>query len=118
MSGSSELSVSQQFTFGESGDLEPSEESVETSLEHFGADVDHRERTSRRDRPAATQFGVDDRPEAKRSDSGEQGALFADTTEDQRTLTGERAAARCLFVDGPPSEGNSSENTDSGGGRP
>lgn len=117
MSGRSDLSVSQQFTFGESGDLEPSGESVETSLEHFGADVDHRERTSRRDRPAATQFGVDDRPEAERSNGGEQGALFADTAEDQRTLTGERAAARCLFASEQPAEGRTQEEVDNGGER-
>lgn len=114
MSGSSDLSVAQQFTFGESGDLEPSEESVETSLEHFGADVDHRERSSCRDRPVASQFGVDDRPEVERSESGEQGALFADTSEDQRTLTGERAAARCLFTDGQPIGSDRSEGASNG----
>lgn len=117
MSGSSDLSVSQQFTFSEDGGIEPSEEDIETSLEHFGADVDHRERTSRRDRPAATQFGVDDRPEASRSESGEQGALFADTAEDQRTLTGERAAARCLFANEQPAEGRTQEETNNGGER-
>ncbi len=88
--------VSQQFAFGEDG-LEPSEENVETSLEHFGAEVDHRERTSRQDQPAASTFGVDDRPTVTRTDSGDQGALFADTAADQRTLTGERASARCLW---------------------
>ena len=78
------------------GGIEPTEESVETSLEVFGADVDHRERDSRIDRPEASTFGVDDRPEVTSTAAGEQGALFADTDADQRTLTGERAADRCL----------------------
>ena len=46
--------ISQQYAFavgedgGTDGGIEPTEESVETSLETFGADVDHRERDSRR----------------------------------------------------------------------
>ncbi|WP_435079652.1 hypothetical protein [Halococcus sp. AFM35] len=94
--------VTQQYSFavGEDGDtdgIEPSEESVETSLEAFGASVDHRERDTRIDKPEATSFGVDDRKTVTRGDGGEQRALFADTTDDQQTLTGERAASQCLF---------------------
>jgi hypothetical protein len=93
--------VTQQYAFavGEDGDasIEPSEESVETSLETFGANVDHRERDTRIAQPEASSFGVDDRKAVTRGDGGEQRALFADTDDDQRTLTGERAASQCLF---------------------
>ena len=95
--------ITQQFAFsvGEDGDvdggIEPTEQSVETSLETFGADVDHRERDTRIDRPKASRFGVDDRKTVTRDGGGEQSGLFADTDADQRTLTGERAADRCLF---------------------
>jgi hypothetical protein len=103
--------VSQQYAFsvGENGDtdgIEPSEESVETDLEAFGASVDHRERDTRIDQPEASSFGVDDRATVTRSDGGEQRALFADTDDDQQTLTGERAASQCLFE-------NDSDDTES-----
>ncbi|WP_241431181.1 hypothetical protein [Halococcus thailandensis] len=103
--------VSQQYAFsvGEDGDtdgIEPSEESVETDLEAFGANVDHRERDTRIDQPEASSFGVDDRKSVQRRDSGEQRALFADTEDDQRTLTGEHAASQCLFEN----ENNTSNN--------
>ena len=71
--------------------------SVETSLEDFGADVDHRDRDSRLDRPEASEFGVDDRPEVEQTSEGDQSTLFADTAEDQQTLAGDDAADRCLF---------------------
>ena len=94
--------ITQQYSFsvgedGETDGIEPSEESVETSLETFGADVDHRECDTRIDQPEATTFGVDDRATVTRGDGGEQHALFVDTDDDQQTLTGERAASQCLF---------------------
>ena len=94
--------VTQQYSFavGDDGDtdgIEPSEESVETDLEAFGASVDHRERDTRIAQPEASRFGVDDRATVTRRDGGEQRALFADTDDDQQTLTGERAASQCLF---------------------
>jgi hypothetical protein len=94
--------VTQQYSFavGDDGDtdgIEPSEESVETDLEAFGADVDHREQDTRIAQPEASSFGVDDRKTVTRGDGGEQRALFADTDDDQQTLTGERAASQCLF---------------------
>ena len=100
--------ITQQYAFavgedGDGGSIEPTEESVETSLETFGADVDHRERDSRIAQPEASSFGVDDRKTVQRRGDGEQRALFADTEDDQRTLTGGRAASQCLF-----------ENDDSG----
>jgi hypothetical protein len=100
MSDSPTVTQQYSFTVGDDGDtdgIEPSEESVETSLEAFGADVDHRERDTRIDQPEASTFGVDDRKTVTRGDGGQQRALFADTTDDQQTLTGERAASQCLF---------------------
>jgi hypothetical protein len=110
--------VTQQYSFavGEDGEtngaIEPAEESVETDLETWGADVDHRERDSRIDQPEASSFGVDDRPEVTSSDGGEQGALFADTANDQQTLTGERAASQCLFESDDTDEAPDDEPAD------
>ena len=113
--------ITQQYSFtvGEDGDtdgIEPAEESVETSLENFGADVDHRERDTRIDQPKATNFGVDDRKTVTRTDAGEQRALFADTDDDQQTLTGERAASQCLFesddTEGDETTGEDGEGDD------
>jgi hypothetical protein len=110
--------ITQQYSFsvGEDGGtdgIEPSEESVETSLEAFGADVDHRERDTRIAQPEASTFGVDDRKTVTRTDGGEQRALFADTTDDQQTLTGERAASQCLFEsDDTASDGTTAEDGD------
>jgi hypothetical protein len=103
--------ITQQYSFavGEDGDtdgIEPAEESVETSLEAFGASVDHRERDTRIDQPEATSFGVDDRKTVTHTDGGEQRALFADTDDDQQTLTGERAASQCLFESDGGEEGD------------
>nr|WP_244531560.1 hypothetical protein [Halogranum amylolyticum] len=60
MSERPDISVHRQTAFGDDGQLEMTETSAETSLEDFGAEVDHRDRESRRDQPAATEFGVDD----------------------------------------------------------
>jgi hypothetical protein len=108
--------ITQQYSFavGEDGDtdgIEPSEESVETSLEAFGADVDHREQDTRIAQPEASTFGVDDRKTVTRTDGGEQRALFADTDDDQQTLTGERAASQCLF-ENDDAEGDETTNED------
>jgi hypothetical protein len=95
--------ITQQYSFavGEDGEtdeaIEPAEETVETDLETWGAEVDHRERDTRIEQPEASSFGVDDRKTVTRGDGGEQHALFADTEDDQQTLTGERAASQCLF---------------------
>lgn len=94
-----EIEIRQQTAFGEDGQLEVTETSVETSLEDFGAEVDHRDCDSRLDRPSASQFGVDDRPEVRRSAESDQSTLFADTEESQKTLAGDSAAAQCLFED-------------------
>lgn len=103
--------ITQQYAFsvgedGETDGIEAAEESVETSLETFGADVDHRERDTRMDQPEATSFGVDDRKTVTRNGGGEQHALFADTEDDQLTLGGERAGNQCLF------ESDEQENPD------
>jgi len=97
MSDHPEIEIQRQTAFGEDGELEVTETSVETSLEDFGADVDHRDRDSRLDRLEASEFGVDDRPEVGQSSEGDQSTLYADTDEDQQTLTGNDAANRCLF---------------------
>ncbi|WP_458210275.1 hypothetical protein [Haladaptatus sp. NG-SE-30] len=99
MSDRPEIEIQRQTAFDEDGQLELAETSVETSLEDFGADVDHRDRDSRLDRPEASDFGVDDRPEASQSSTGDQSTLFADTDADQQTLTGDEAAMQCLFGD-------------------
>ena len=92
-----EIEIQRQTAFGDDGQLEITETSVETSLEDFGADVDHRDRDSRLDRPEASEFGVDDRPEVEQTSEGDQATLFADAAEDQQTLAGDDAADRCLF---------------------
>ena len=90
-------SFQRQMVFAEDGEIEPEEGPVGTSLEDFGAEVDHRERETRVEQVSASEFGVDDRPEVKRAKSGEQARLFMSTAEDQRTLNGEQAAGRSLF---------------------
>jgi hypothetical protein len=77
--------------------LKVSDEPVETSLVDFGAEVDHRERTPRLDRPEAETFGRDDRPAVRRRRKAEQFPLFADVEADQQTLDGEVAPFRSLF---------------------
>jgi hypothetical protein len=71
MSDRPEIEIQRQTTFGEDGELEVTETSVETSLEDFGADVDQCDRGSRLDRPEGSEFGVDDRPEVNQPADGE-----------------------------------------------
>ena len=47
MSDRPDIDIHQQTAFGDDGQLEVTGSSVETSLEDFGTDVDHRERDSR-----------------------------------------------------------------------
>jgi hypothetical protein len=95
--GENRIRIQRQATFGAAGELEISDEPVETSLVDFGAAVDGRERTPRLDRPEAETFGRDDRPETSRRGDAEQCPLFADVEADQQTLDGETAAFRSLF---------------------
>lgn len=97
MSKRPDIEIHHQTAFGADGRLEVTEEHVETSLEDFGADVDHHERESRLDRPEASEFGIDDRPEVQQNSESDQSKLFADTAADQRTLTGTDASTRCLY---------------------
>ena len=97
MSNRPEIEIQRQTVFGDDGQLEVTETNIETSLEDFGADIDHRDRDSRLDRPEASEFGVDDRPEVEHASEGYQSTLFADTNADQQTLTGKEAAMQCLF---------------------
>ena len=94
------ISREQQMVFGDDGTIEPDGDTVETSLEAFGAEVDHSEGSGRVAKPSATQFGVDDRaqvPQRQTNEEGDQRSLFADVESDQQTLGGEDAANRCLF---------------------
>lgn len=93
-----EISIHYQAAFDTDGEIEVTEESVATSLDDYGVDIDHREVDSRLDRPAASEFGVDDRAEVRRSSSdSDQASLFADTAADQQTLLGDDASAQFLF---------------------
>ena len=96
MSNGKRPAIERQMVFAEDG-LAPEEGPVETSLEDFGAAVDHRERTTRIDEPSASEFGVDDRPEVLRTDDSEQAGLFVSNDQDQRTLDGECAAGQSRF---------------------
>ena len=101
------ISREQQMVFGDDGTIEPDGDTVETSLEAFGAEVDHSEGSGRVAKPSATQFGVDDRaqvPQRQTNEEGDQRSLFADVESDQQTLGGEDAANRCLFGSGDGSK--------------
>ena len=87
----------QQLVFGDDGNLEPDEDSVETSLEAFGAEVDHSEGSARVAEPTASRFGIDDRAEVSQCTESDQHSLFADVDDGQQTLGGADAATRCLF---------------------
>jgi hypothetical protein len=107
----------QQMVFGDDGEIEPDGDTVETSLEAFGAEVDHSEGSGQVAKPSATQFGVDDRahiPQREKTgiEESDQRSLFADVENDQQTLGGESAANRCLFGNGSSSD--SSDDSASG----
>ena len=106
MSAQSEsVSIEQQTQFTTDGRLEVKDDNVGTTLDQWGVDVDNRERTTRIDRPEASKFGVDDRPNVQTGrDSGEQANLFADAAEDQRTLEGEDAQDQFQFDQGQASD--------------
>ena len=89
--------VQQQMVFAEDGEIEPKDGPVGTSLEDYGAEVDHREQETRVEQASASEFGIDNRPEVKRAESGEQAGLFTSAAEEQRTLNGEQAAGQSLF---------------------
>lgn len=89
--------VQRQMVFMEGGEIEPEEGPVGTSLEDYGADVDHRERTTRIDQPSASEFGVDDRLEVTNTEDGEQAGLYLIGDPDQQTLDGESAAGQSRF---------------------
>ena len=93
--------MQRQTVFAADGKIEPEEGPIETSLEDYGADVDHRERTARIDEPSASEFGVDDRPEVTNTDDGEQAGLYLMGDPDQQTLDGESAAGQSRFEEFP-----------------
>ena len=81
--------VQRQMVFAEDGKIEPEEGPIGTSLEDYGAEVDHRERTTRIDEPSASEFGVDDRPEVTKADTGGRRGCTS-----WAILTNERSTAR------------------------
>ncbi|GAA0451534.1 hypothetical protein GCM10008985_03960 [Halococcus dombrowskii] len=89
----------QQMVFGDDGEIEPNGDAVETSLEAFGAEVDHSEGSGRVVKPSATRFGIDDRAQTSQRTESDQRSLFADVESGQQTLGGDDAATRCLFGD-------------------
>lgn len=92
-----DIKTEHQMTFNNSGELEISEKTVDTTLDQFDVEVDHRDPTTKIDRPKASGLMVDDRPETKKSKSSEQANLFAE--ENQQTLTGKSARDQSLFSD-------------------
>lgn len=104
------IDVSHQASFGSDGEVVV-EGSTETSLDQFGVDVDHRDRDSRLDRPAASEFGVDDRPEAASSDTdGDSDQLPLTYEGNQRTLDGE--ARTSPFEDDAAAGGATAKESD------
>jgi predicted flap endonuclease-1-like 5' DNA nuclease len=98
MTESTHSPIDQQFAFTDDGELEPTTESVETSLADFGADVDTRERESRPDQPAASSILCDDRPlDDDAEDDGQQETLYPDVDDDQQALDGTQASAISTF---------------------
>lgn len=93
------IQTQQQMRFGENGSLEPTEETVETTLGQFDVEISNRDPDSRLERPEASGIMRDDRPEAQSRDAGEQSNLFVDAEEDQITLDGDSAQNQCLFED-------------------
>jgi hypothetical protein len=89
----------QQMVFGDDGEIEPDGDAVETSLEAFGAEVDHSEGSGQVAKPSATRFGIDDRAQTSQRTESDQRSLFADVESGQQTLGGDDAATRCLFGD-------------------
>jgi hypothetical protein len=74
--------VQRQMVFAEGGEFEPEEGPIGTSLEDFGAEVDHREHDTKIEQASASEFGIDDRPEVKRAKSDEQAGLFTSAAEE------------------------------------
>lgn len=88
MTDQSEITIQQQTAFTADGGLEPTEESVATSLEDFSADVSHHEVETRLDRVEVRY---------SEGDNTDQTSLFAEMADDQLTLTGEDASTQFLF---------------------
>lgn len=80
-----ELRIAHQYRFGEDG-VEPPDEPTETTFTDWGVEIDSDQSEPRIDRPAASEFGVDDRVEVRTSpaDKGEQQTLALDP--EQQTL--------------------------------
>lgn len=110
--GEHSVEVEQQMVFDDTGGLKPDGKSVESSLESFGAEVDHQDRPTRIEEPAASKFGVDDRTEVTGAGKSDQRSLFSDVENDQQTLGGDSAANQCLFES--PSESDVESNTEEG----
>jgi hypothetical protein len=88
-------STTTQASFDSDGTI-TTPDTTETSLGDWGLDVG-RERETRYEQEAASEFGIDDRVETGDDNSGDQTLLFPDTDDDQLTLTGEKASTQSLF---------------------
>jgi hypothetical protein len=82
-----DIDVHAQVRFGDDGEMEPDEQ-VSTDLADWdiAEAPDHRE--TRIEKAAASQFGVDDRPESGEVEVGEQEKLVVERDKDQMDLSG------------------------------
>lgn len=96
--------ITQQTAFDvDTGEIEPTKETAETSLDQFGVTVESPLRESKIAEAQASSLLKDDRPEeaiasSTETDDTEQADLFPDGSDGQQTLTGE-TATQCLFGD-------------------
>jgi hypothetical protein len=93
----SDISVEQQMQFAADGEIEPSEENPESTLDQFEVGVPKRDPESQIDTPEADGLMNDNRPDRDSGGDSEQSNLFVDVDEGQQTLTGDSAQNQCPF---------------------
>lgn len=93
--------ITHQMTFGDDGNLEPSDEPTETDLGDWGADIDESGGTQSRIDSGASEKFVDDRtvrPRLESDDEGEQESLLVGPMdENQQSLSGDTGPGSCKF---------------------
>lgn len=80
MSDRLEIELHRQTAFGDDGQPEVTETSIETSLEDSGANVDHRDRDLRLDRPEVREFSVEARYQIMPGHTGSLSPAGIDTS--------------------------------------